>query len=116
MEQVVSGCANFGLKRATNDAEFEFGEAAANFVRNNFYIDDGLVSVPSVKEAIDLLQSSRNLCANAGLKLHKFVSNKLEVLECLPEIKILKNLLALLYLKLIIYQNKTIQNLLQNCG
>ena len=34
------GCANFGLKRAADDGEFEFGEVAANFVRNNFYIDD----------------------------------------------------------------------------
>ena len=38
-----------------------------------------------MKEAIDLLQRNRDLCARAGLKLHKFVSNKLEVLECLPE-------------------------------
>ena len=79
------GCANFGLKRAADDGEFEFGEAAANFVCNNFYVDDGLISVSSVKEAIDLLQNSRDLCARAGLKLHKVVSNKLEVLECLPE-------------------------------
>ena len=79
------GCANFGLKRAADDGEFEFGEAAANFVCNNFYVDDGLISVSSVKEAIDLLQNGRDLCAGAGLKLHKFVSNKVEVLECLPE-------------------------------
>ena len=79
------GCANFGSKRAADDGEIEFGEAAANFVRNNFYVDDGLISVSSVKEAIDLLQNSRDLCARAGLKLHEVVSNKLEVLECLPE-------------------------------
>ena len=54
------GCLNFGLKRAADD-------------------------VSSVKEAIDLLQNSRDLCARAGLKLHKVLSNKLEVLECLPE-------------------------------
>ena len=51
-----------------------------------FYVDDSLISVSSVKEAIDLLQNSRDLYARAGLKLHKFVSNKLEVLECLPEL------------------------------
>ena len=44
-----------------------------------------LISISSVKEAIDLLQNSRDLCARAGLKLHKVLSNKLEVLECLPE-------------------------------
>ena len=62
-----------------------FGEAAANFVRNNFNVDDGPISVSSVKKAIELLQNSRDLCARAGLKLHEVVSNKLEVLECLPE-------------------------------
>ena len=63
---------------AADDGEFEFGEAAANFVRNNFYVDDGLISVSSVKEAIDLLQNRRDLCARAGLKLHKVLSNKLK--------------------------------------
>ena len=62
-----------------------FGKAAVNFVRNNFNVDDGLILVSSVKEAIDLLQNSRDLCARAGLKLHKVVSNKLEVFKCLPE-------------------------------
>ena len=79
------GCANFGLKRAADNGEFEFGEADANFVRNNFNVDDGLISVSSVEETIDLLKNSRNLCARAGLKLHKVLLNKLEVLECLPE-------------------------------
>ena len=51
----------------------------------SFYVDDGLISVPSVKEGIDFLQGSCDLCVRAGLTLHKFVSNKLEVLECLPE-------------------------------
>ena len=87
------GCANFGLKREADEGESEFGKTAANFVylvfgktaANNFYVDDGLISVSSVKEAIDLLRNSRDLCARTGLKLHKFVSNKLEVLKCLPE-------------------------------
>ena len=38
-----------------------------------------------MKEAIDLLRNSRDFCARAGLKLHKVLLNKLEVLECLPE-------------------------------
>ena len=38
------GCANFGFKQATNDGEEEFGTDAADFVRRNFYVDDGLKS------------------------------------------------------------------------
>ncbi|XP_071784537.1 uncharacterized protein [Asterias amurensis] len=78
------GCANFGLKRAADDGEEEFGQQSANFIRNDFYVDDGLKSVATVKEAIDLIQASKSLCASAGLKLHKILSNKKEVLESVP--------------------------------
>ena len=40
------GCANFTLKSTANDFEEEFGASAADFVRKDFYIDDGLKSVP----------------------------------------------------------------------
>ena len=35
------GCANFGLKRAATDHRDEFGSKAANFVGNDFCVDDG---------------------------------------------------------------------------
>ena len=89
------GCANFALKRIATDHEEEFGHDAANFVRDNFYVDDGLKSVPTVAEAIRLIESTRQLCAKGGLRLHKFTSNSREVLETIPEderAKSLKNL------------------------
>ena len=89
------GCANFALKRIATDHEEEFGHDAANFVRDNFYVDDGLKSVPTVAEAIKLIESTRKLCAKGGLRLHKFTSNSREVLETIPEddrAKGLKNL------------------------
>ena len=89
------GCANFALKRIATDHEDEFGHDAANFVRDNFYVDDGLKSVPTVAEAIKLIESTRKLCAKGGLRLHKFTSNAREVLETIPEderAKGLKNL------------------------
>ena len=56
---------------------------APNFPSAFYRIPDVKVEpfVSSVKEEIDLLQNSRDLCARAGLKLHEVVSNKLEVLE-----------------------------------
>lgn len=89
------GCANFALKRIATDHEEEFGHNAANLVRDNFYVDDGLKSVPTVAEAIKLIESTRKLCAKGGLRLHKFISNSREVLETIPEderAKGLKNL------------------------
>ena len=46
-------CASFGLKKIADDHERECGSMAANFVRENFYNDDGLISVASTEEAID---------------------------------------------------------------
>ncbi|XP_067027926.1 uncharacterized protein [Acropora muricata] len=75
------GCANFALKRTANDFEFKFGTEAAEFVRHDFYVDDGLKSVSSASQAIALIQNTRNLCAEGGFNLHKFVSNDKEVVE-----------------------------------
>lgn len=44
------GCANFGLKYLARQHKEEYPSASA-FVENNFYVDDGLISVPSVEEA-----------------------------------------------------------------
>ena len=78
------GCSNFGLKQAASDGKYEFGEDAALFVSSNFYVDDGLTSVASVKEAMDLASQTTALCAQGGLRLHKFASNSREVLESIP--------------------------------
>ena len=45
------GCANFALKTTADQYEEEYGSEASNFVRRNFYVDDGLKSVPSVDQA-----------------------------------------------------------------
>ncbi|XP_077975823.1 uncharacterized protein LOC144431922 [Styela clava] len=79
------GVAMYGLKLAGDDGEKAFGIEAADFVRDNFYVDDGLQSLETVNEAKLLIKNSTSLCAKAGLKLHKFVSNRREVLESIPE-------------------------------
>lgn len=47
-------------------------------------MDDGLKSVPTVEEAVTLIKASQGICARAGLKLQKIMSNKREVLEAFP--------------------------------
>ena len=78
------GCANFGLRRAADDGEQDFGAHAAAFIRKTFYVDDGLKSVATVPEAIELIKASRAISDKAGLRLHKIVSNKKDVLEAIP--------------------------------
>ena len=41
----------------------EFGTDVRQFINCNFYIDDGLVSLPSSDEAVDLLTRSRKMLA-----------------------------------------------------
>ena len=78
------GCANFGLKKAADDREEEFGNDAASFIRRDFHVDDGLKSVPTAQEAVGLSKSSQKIFAKAGLKLHKVMSNNKEVLRAIP--------------------------------
>ncbi|KAK7915484.1 hypothetical protein WMY93_011245 [Mugilogobius chulae] len=74
------GCANFGLKYLAQQHRSDYPKASA-FVEKNFYVDDGLTSVPSVSEAKDLITESQKLCKLAGLRLHKFNSSHTDALS-----------------------------------
>ena len=89
--RVSDECANFGLKNIANENESEFRKEAADFVRQNFYVDDGLKSVETAQDAIALVDNARKMCAKAGLRLHKFVSNNHEVTESIPKSSKAKN-------------------------
>ena len=54
-------------------------------LRRNFYADDLLKSVRDVNIAICLLHEVIKLCAEVDFRLTKFVSNKVEVLQSIPE-------------------------------
>ena len=78
------GCSNFALKTTADDFEEECGNEAAEFVRHDFYVDDGLKSVSTVKQAVELIESTKTLCMKGGFNLHKFISNRREVIEAIP--------------------------------
>lgn len=63
------GCANFGLKQITSDDESALGKDVADFLRKDFYVDDGLKSVSSVEEAVEIINRSQTMCMNGGLRL-----------------------------------------------
>lgn len=74
------GCANFGLKYLAEQYKSEY-PTASSFVKKNFYVDDGLTSVPLIEEAKELIVNAQTLCKHGGLRLHKFNSNENEVLQ-----------------------------------
>ena len=77
-------CVNYALKASADDNETELGSASANFIRREFYVDDGLKSVASVEEAVTLIKDTKEMCRRGGFNLHKFVSNNKDVIESIP--------------------------------
>lgn len=74
------GCTKFGLKYLAQQYKSLYPSAAA-FVANSFYADDGLVSVPSIKEVSELIVEAQELCKRGSLWLHRFNTNE-RVLSC----------------------------------
>ena len=58
------GCFNFALKHTAEDGENAFGARAAETLKKNFYVDDVLKSAPTEKDAIELVQAVKGMCAN----------------------------------------------------
>ncbi|KAK0144664.1 hypothetical protein N1851_017006 [Merluccius polli] len=79
------GCANFGLQHLAFKSQGQFDQNTIKFIKRNFYVDDGLISVPSNVEAIQLIKEAKELCSTGNLRLHKFTSNSMEVLKSIPE-------------------------------
>lgn len=74
----------YGLRQAAKKAEAEFGADVVKFVERDFYVDDGLKSLPSEAAAIDLLKRTQTALARFNLKRHKIASNSKEVMDTFP--------------------------------
>lgn len=67
------------MRRAAQKGEQEHGSDARQFVERQFYLDDGLTSVATPEEAIDLLSRTREMLAESNLRLHNVASNSTQV-------------------------------------
>ncbi|XP_014677288.1 PREDICTED: uncharacterized protein LOC106817150 [Priapulus caudatus] len=85
-------CANFTLKSVADEFEYKYGKKAADFVRNQFYVDDGLRCDSAAQGAINLAHSVTKLVAERGFRAHKFVSHSREVLKAIPQSEWGKNI------------------------
>lgn len=74
--------AALGLKRIADMSEESHGSDVGEFIRRNFYVDGGLTSCQTNEEAIDLMHRTQVAITIYGnLRLHKFASNREEVME-----------------------------------
>merc|ERR1719277_2228995 len=67
--------ATFGLRQIADDYGKDFSPEASEFLRNDFYVDDGLSSQENDDKALRIMRDTRAMCKRGGLKLHKFQSN-----------------------------------------
>lgn len=68
------------LRQSVKDGDPE----VKNFVNRDFYVDDGLKSLPTDKEVVDLLKNTQRTLAGSNLRLHTIASNSKEVLKAFP--------------------------------
>jgi hypothetical protein len=55
--------AAFGMRKTAQVEEARFGSDAREFVERDFYVDDGLKSLPGSAESIDLLRRTQAMLA-----------------------------------------------------
>ena len=75
-----SGCYNYTLQRTALNNVSSYSKEATNTLLIKFYGDDMLKSVPSVRDAVTLIQEVIDLCKRGGFKLTKFIRKKKDVL------------------------------------
>nr|XP_055049230.1 uncharacterized protein LOC129434322 isoform X1 [Misgurnus anguillicaudatus] len=76
--------ANFALQRVAEDNHEKFTADTVETVKQNFYVDDCLKSVPTEDAAIKLASQLREMLACGGFKLTKWLSNSKEVMKSIP--------------------------------
>ena len=74
-------CSTFGLRWIAQESG---NQEVIDFVNNDFYVDDGLRSTDTAETAVKLIKDSQEIYGEAGIYLHKVISNSKEVLEALP--------------------------------
>lgn len=82
----------YGLHQAAEYGAEEHRVDAKHFVERDFYVDDGLTSVPLAIEAIDLLTRTQEMLAASNLRLHKIASNCSSVLRTFSQEDCVKGL------------------------
>ncbi|XP_071944378.1 uncharacterized protein [Antedon mediterranea] len=77
-------CANLALQRTATDVGERYPQEVVTAIKRNFYVDDCLVSVETEAKGMELAKGLRELCAERGFRLTKWISNSRAVLESIP--------------------------------
>ena len=78
-------CCNFALQQAIQDYKDLFSSTVTSAMERNMYVDDCLLSVDTEDKAKSIIEDMSLLCKKGGFHLEKFVSNRKNVLDSIPE-------------------------------
>ena len=81
-------CAAFALRKPAEDNVGKFDDDIIETVFRNFYVDDLLKSVKSSEDAVRIYTQTSKLLFHGGFHLTKWISNKRDVLEAIPETRL----------------------------
>ncbi|XP_022096554.1 uncharacterized protein LOC110982458 [Acanthaster planci] len=87
--------ATFGLRMIANECQQSHGQDVLDFVRRDFYVDDGLTSCPDTQSAVSLIRRTSDALATRKVRFHKIASNDKDVMKSLPQDAQAKDLRAL---------------------
>ncbi|XP_071476662.1 uncharacterized protein [Diadema antillarum] len=74
-------CCSYALRHTAEEFKEEFSVAAVRSVKQNFYVDDCLVSSKTEEEAIQLVNELTRLLEKGGFRLMKWISNRPGVIQ-----------------------------------
>ena len=69
--------ATYGLRRSVENSP----DSVKEFVQNDFYVDDGIKSLPNRSQAIQLMHETRKELKKYGINLHKIGSSDRAILQ-----------------------------------
>ena len=72
------------MRKIARDHGSKYDIEASEFVNRNFYVDDGVTSVPSVSSASSLIVETQKLLAEGGCECQKVMSNSQAVMNSVP--------------------------------
>ena len=85
--------APYGLRLSAQVGEQTFGTDMKEFVTKNFYVDDGLISLSTSEQVVDLVKRTQQALLHGGnLRLHKIASNSERVINSFPTEDLVKEL------------------------
>ena len=84
--------ATFGLRFTTTHPTALTRTAASSFIKENFYVDDGMSSTETPEEAVKILSDTRAILSAYNIRLHKIVATHQEVLNAFPASEIAQGL------------------------